>query len=181
MDEVAHHLVPLLNTLGIVQPEQHRMPPYKRSHPMDTPLLPQHTLKVFQEHGAASSHLNWGLHPARTAPDYLYRAPTRPHRFMHLGRFQASRIHQMRSGISYLAAQPNPYEVDQDRTCRLCMEEEETFHHPAITCPKRDRDRKDICPSLSSITPDFQLWKSLEDLKQFGTFIFRSQINFPLT
>src|SRR5205085_8917967 len=40
MDEVAHRLVSLLNTLGIVQPEKHGMPPYKRSYPMDTPLLP---------------------------------------------------------------------------------------------------------------------------------------------
>ena len=181
MDEVAHRLVPLLNTLDIVQPEQHGMPPYKRSYPMDTPLLPHYTLKAFQEHSAASSHLNWGLHLARTAPDYPYPAPTRPHRFMHLGKFQASRIHQMRSGISYLAAQPTPYELDQDRTCRLCLEEEETFHHAAITCSKRERDRKDLCPNLLSVAPDSQLWKSFEDLKQFGTFIFRSQINFPPT
>src|SRR5947209_17654977 len=122
MDEVAHCLVPLLNTLGIVQPEQQGMPPYKRSYPMDIPLLPHHTLKAFQEHGTTSSHLNWGLHLSHTAPDYPYPAPTSPHCFMNLRKFQASRVHQMRSGISYLAAQPNMCELDQDRTCRLCME-----------------------------------------------------------
>ena len=105
---MAYGLVPLLTTLDIVQPEQYEMPPDKRSYPIDIPLLLYHTPKAFQEHDTASSHLNWGPHLARTAPDYLYPAPTRPHRFMHLGKFQASRIHQMRSGISYLAAQPNP-------------------------------------------------------------------------
>src|SRR5205085_2369532 len=85
-----------LPPLDLVEPEQHGMPPYKRSYPTDTPLLSHHTLKALQTHSATSSHLGWGLHLARTAPDYLYLAPTQPRRFMHLEKFKASRIPQMR-------------------------------------------------------------------------------------
>ena len=84
MDEVAHQLVPLLHTLGIVDPDSHALPPYKTSYPPDAPLLPFYSPKAFLLHRDAETHLQWGLRLASLALDYLYPPPTRPHRFMQL-------------------------------------------------------------------------------------------------
>ena len=85
----------------------------------------------------------------------------------------------MRSGRSYLAAQGDFLAQDPNPTCRKCWEGEETFHHAAITCPANARNRIALCPTVDSIAHDSPLWRSLEDLKSFGRFIFVSRINFP--
>ena len=48
---------------------------------------------------------DWSATPA--PPYYAYPPSTRPYPFMGLGKFVAGRIHQMRSGKSYLAAHPS--------------------------------------------------------------------------
>ena len=98
---------------------------------------------------------------------------------MKLGKFQASRIHQMTSGRSYLAAQADPLDQDPDPTCRRCWQGEETFQHATITCPAHERFRSALCPMVESVGPYSPLWRSLEDLRSFGRFIFSSRIDFP--
>ena len=53
-------------------------------------------------------------------PYYAYPPSTRPHPFMGLGKFVAGRIHQMRSGKSYLAAHPSWDNPDTDTSCPFC-------------------------------------------------------------
>jgi len=110
---------------------------------------------------------------------YKYPIPGKPHTFMRLGKFQASRIHQMRAGQSYLAAQPTYRQRDQSTLCPACESEEETFEHAALDCPARDPMRQTHCPGLSSISHNSPLWSSFEDIRQFSRFISHARINFP--
>ena len=179
MDELAHRFLPLITSLSIIEPDRPCLPPYKRHFPPDIDLLPHYSVNSWMTLQEANAHLSWGLTTARDAPSYQYPVPSRPHHFMKLGKFQASRIHQMRSGRSYLAAQADPLDQDPNPTCQRCWEREETFHHGAITCPAHERFRTTLCPTVDSVGPDSPLWRSLEDLKSFGRFIFSSRINFP--
>jgi len=74
-------------------------------------------------------------------PYYPYRPSTRPHPFMGLGKFVAGRIHQMRSGKSYLAAHPSWDSPDADTSCPLCSEAPQTFEHAIRSCPSSARQR----------------------------------------
>ena len=183
MDELAHTAVPLIRTIRCTNPDSPRLPPYKLYIPEGATTLPYTLPHKIHEQRDADLHLRWGLEVARLAPNYPYPVPTRPHRFMHLAKFPASRIHQMRAGPSYLSGQPDFLVFLEQRepnlTCRHCGEGEETFHHAAITCPACARDRLTLCPELSSVAANSNLWKSLEDLRSFARFIVYSRINFP--
>ena len=120
MDELAHWFLPLITSLGIVEPDRPCLPPYKRHYPPETEILPHYSVASWATLLEANTHLSWGLKTARDAPTYIYPVPSRPHYFMKLGKFQASRIHQMRSGRSYLDAHKDPLEQDPDPACRRC-------------------------------------------------------------
>jgi hypothetical protein len=110
---------------------------------------------------------------------YKYPIPGKPHAFMRLGKFQASRIHQMRAGQSYLAAQPTYRQLEQSTLCPACESEEETFEHATLDCPAREPMRQTHCPGLSSVSHNSPLWSSFEDLQKFSRFISHARINFP--
>ena len=179
MDELAHRFLPLITSLGIVESDRPCLPPYKRHYPPETEILLHYSVASWATLLEANVHLSWGLKTAQDAPTYVYPVPSRPHHFMKLGKFQALRIHQMRSGRSYLAAHKDPLGQDPDPACRRCWQGEETFHHTAITCSAHDRFRTALCPTVESVEPDSPLWRSPEDLKSFGRFILSARINFP--
>jgi len=59
----------------------------------------------------------------RAAPDparYPFRPSLKPHPFMGLDKFTAGRLHQMRSGKSYLRAHPS-WDSDAPTTCPSCL------------------------------------------------------------
>ena len=73
-----------------------------------------------------------------SAPDparYPYRPSIKPHPFMGLNKFTAGRLHQMRSGKSYLRAHPS-WSDDAPTTCPSCDEAPETFEHAILRCPR---------------------------------------------
>ena len=179
MDELAHRFLPLIDTLSLVKPDQPCLPPYKRHFPPHGDIRPHYMVVSWSTLQEANTNLSWGLQVAREAPHYHYPVPSCPYRFMQLGKFQASRIHQMWSGRSYLAAQADLLDQEPDRTCRKCRESEETFHHAAIACPVHARNRAALYPMVDSVMYDSPLWRSLGDLKSFGHFVFISPINFP--
>jgi len=82
----------------------------------------------------AKQHLlsDWSSTPA--PPCYPYPPSTRPHPFMGLGKFVAGRIHQMRSGKSYLSAHPSWGNPDAETSCPLCSEALQTFEHAILSC-----------------------------------------------
>ena len=69
---------------------------------------------------------------------YPFEPPLGPHPFMALPKFLAGRIHQMRSGKSYLAAHRPAWSRDPVLpTCPRCSAEDETFTHAVLRCPPR--------------------------------------------
>ena len=95
MDELAHRFLPLINTLSLTEPDRPYLSPYKRHFPPHADILPHYTVASWATLQEANMHLSWGLQVAPDAPHYPYPVPSRPHRFMHLGKFQVLRIHQM--------------------------------------------------------------------------------------
>jgi len=63
---------------------------------------------------------------APVPPRYEYRPSLKPHPFMGLSKFDAGRLHQMRSGKSYLRAHPS-WDDDGPPTCPSCAEAPESF------------------------------------------------------
>ena len=69
-------------------------------------------------------------------PYYPFKPSLVPHPFMGLPKFIAVRIHQMRSGKSYLAAhRPDWCKDPVHPTCPRCSLEDETFTHTLLQCP----------------------------------------------
>ena len=157
MDELAHRFLPLINTLSLVEPDQPCLPPYKRHFPLHADILLHYTVTSWDTLQKANTHLSWGQQVARDAPHYPYPVPSCPHRFMQLGKFQASRIHQMRSGHSYLAAQEDLLDQEPNPICCKCGEGDETFHHAAIACPAHARNRTTLCPTVDLVMYDSPL------------------------
>jgi hypothetical protein len=110
---------------------------------------------------------------------YKYPIPGKPHAFMRLGKFQASRIHQMRVGQSYLTAQPTHRQRDQCTLCPACESKRETFEQAALDCPTREPMRQTHCPGVASVAHNSPLWSSFDDLQQFASYISHARINFP--
>jgi len=74
--------------------------------------------------------------PAR----YPYRPWLKPHPFMGLDKFSAGRLHQMRSGKSYLRNHPS-WDCDVPTTCPRCHSARETFEHAIVHCSAKEPAR----------------------------------------
>jgi len=68
---------------------------------------------------------------------YPYDACLTPHAFTGLPQFICGRIHQRRSGASYLAAHISWRNRDTHTLCPFCEEDDESFHHPILHCPAK--------------------------------------------
>jgi len=84
-------------------------------------------------------------------PYYPFPPSTRPHPFMGLGKFVAGRIHQMRSGKSYLAAHPSWSDPDADTSCPLCSKAPQTFEHAILSCPSSACQRSRLLRGVSDL------------------------------
>ena len=91
--------------------------------------------------------------PAR----YLYRLSVKPHAFMGLSKFDAGRIHQMRSGKRYLSAHPS-WDDAVPTTCPSCKEAPETCEHAILHCSAPRPARTRHLQGVSDIGPDVRIW-----------------------
>ena len=113
--------------------------------------------------------------PAR----YPYRPSLKPHPFMGLNKFAAGRLHQMRSGKSYLRAHPSWNDEDIPTTCPRCDEAPETFEHAILRCPAREPARTRHLQGVSDIGPDAPVWSSASLLGALARFISSTATGFP--
>ena len=103
-------------------------------------------------------HKKWQDEPY--PPYYEYRPPYRDcWNFMTLPKFAAGRIYQMRANKSYLKAQTDWSNQDQDPKCQRCKEESETMPH-IVKCPTFEGARANMNPKALDINPESPLWKS---------------------
>jgi len=120
---------------------------------------------------------DWSSTPA--PPYYPYLPSTRPHPFMGLGEFVAGRIHQMRSGKSYLAAHPSWDNPNADTSCPLCSEAPQTFEHAILSCPSSTRQRSRLLQGVSDLAPEAPIWSDQQLLIALAEFIRTTATGFP--
>jgi len=108
-----------------------------------------------------------------------YPPSTRPHLFMGLGKFVAGRIHQMRSGKSYLAAHPSWDNPDADTSCPLCCEAPQTFEHAILSCNSSSRQSSCLLQEVSDFAPEAPIWSDQQLLIALAEFIRTTTSGFP--
>ena len=117
---------------------------------------------------------------ATSAPLYYpYLPSTRPHPFMGLGKFVAGRIHQMRSGKSYLAARPSWSNPDADTSCPSCLGAPQTFEHAILSYPSFARQRSRLLQGVSDLAPEAPVWSDQQLLIALAEFISTTATGFP--
>jgi len=118
---------------------------------------------------------------AKAAPDpvrYPFRLSLKPHPFMGLDKFSAGRLHQMRSGKSYLRAHPS-WDSDVPATCPRCQSAPETFEHAILHCSAREPSRTRHLQGVRDIGPDAPVWSSAALLGALTRFIKSTATAFP--
>ena len=173
IDALAHLLTPLvLKTTFFPLVNTHLMP--ELPPPSGDGVRSYHALK-----GDSRDILlaHWSLQ-APPPLSYPYKPSFKPHAFMGLNRFIAGRIHQMRSGKSYLAAQPS-WSDDRPPLCPYCELEEETFEHAILTCPPKTNARQLHLSGVDSIGPGAPLWKSKDLIAGLASYIYATSTNYP--
>ena len=120
---------------------------------------------------------DWSATPA--PPYYPYLPLTRPYPFMGLGKFVAGRIHQMRSGKSYLAADPSWGNPDADTSCPLCFEAPQTFEHAILSCPSSASQRSRLLQGVSDLALEAPVWSNQQLLIALAEFIRTTATGFP--
>jgi len=98
---------------------------------------------------------------------------------MGLGKFVYGRIHQMRSGKSYLAAHPSWGDPDADTSCPLCSEAPQTFKHAILSCSSSARQRSHLLQGVSDLAPEAPIWSDQQLLIALTEFIRTTATGFP--
>jgi len=112
-------------------------------------------------------------------PSYPYSACLAPHAFTGLPRFICGRIHQMRTGASYLAAHTSWRNRDSSTLCPFCEEGDESFQHPILLCPTKAHPRLTHLSGVDDIGPDGPLWLSVPLLRGFAEYLYATGTGFP--
>jgi len=111
--------------------------------------------------------------------NYPYGACLTPHAFTGLPRYMCGRIHQMRSGASYLAAHISWRNRDSSTLCPLCEEEDESFQHAILHCPAKAHPRLTHLSGVDDIRPDGPLWLLVPLLRGLAEYLYATRTGFP--
>ena len=99
---------------------------------------------------------------------------------MRLGKFVAGRIHQIRSGKSYLADHPSWDNTGANTSCPLCSEALQTFEHAILSCPSSAHQRSRLLQGVSDLAPEAPIWSDQQLLIALAEFIRTTATGFPL-
>jgi len=83
---------------------------------------------------------------------YSYKPSLKPHPLKGLNKFDARRLHQARSGKSYLRAHL-AWDHDLPLTCPRCHEAPETLHHAVLSYPAKEPARTCHLQGVSDLGP----------------------------
>ena len=175
IDDLAHTTLPLLPSVGhlparLTQLLQDDTPPAARglvSWPMIKTKLKTALLADWRE--------------TRLPPGYYpYPLSLTPHGFMDLPKFLAGRIHQMRSGKSYLATHRTCLsDGPVDSTCPHCFSEEEDLSHAVLSCLPRAWAKTHFLPGVASLEQESPIWSSPALTVALAKFIKATATGFP--
>jgi len=116
-----------------------------------------------------------------TSPDPArcpYKSLLKPHPFMGLNKFDTGRLHQARSGKSYLCAHP-AWGDDRPTTCPRCNEAPETLEYAVLTCPAREPTTARHLQGVPDLGPDAPVWSSASLLAALARFMRSTLTAFP--
>ena len=120
------------------------------------------------------------------APDparYPYRPSLKAHLFMGLDKFSAGRLHQMRSGKSYLRAHPSR-DSDAPTTCPRCQNAPETFEYAILDCSTKEPHSTRHLVGVLDIGPDAPVWPPAtlpRFIKSTATAFPRAMFSHPMS
>ena len=176
VDALAHLTLPIQDGLTRLPLGLHAPPPPGANIP--PPDFMRKTYQALRTRIRNMLLQDW-VTDAPTPAYYVFPPSLSPHPFMGLGKFVARRIHQMRAAKSYLAAYTLLFDEDSDPTCPPCGTEPETFTHPILTCPARNREPDLLRKGVSSLGPDTDLWTEPLLIRAWGEYITATKTGFP--
>jgi len=109
---------------------------------------------------------------------YPYYPLLRPHPFKGLNKFDAGRLHQTRSGKSYLRAH-RAWDDDRPTTCPRGNEAPQTRELALLSCPASEPTRTRHFQGVSDLGPDAPVWFSASLLAALARFMRSTQTTFP--
>lgn len=109
----------------------------------------------------------------------LFDPALSPHVFTGLPRFIGGRIHQMRSGASYLAAHSSWWNRTDSTLCPFCEEDEEPFPHAVLHCPAKCLPSLPNLSGVDDLGPDAPLWSSVPLLRGLAEYLYATCTGFP--
>jgi len=112
--------------------------------------------------------------PAR----YEYRPSLKPHPFMGLSKFDAGRLHQMRSGKSYIRAHPS-WDDSAPTTCPSCEEAQDIFEYAILHCSAKGPARIRHLQGISDIGTEALGWALAAPLCALTRLIRSTATAFP--
>ena len=116
---------------------------------------------------------------AAPPPGYHFAPSLTPQPFMGLSKFITGRIHQMRSGKSYLAVHLSLFNRDLPSTCPRCWAAPEIFEHAILHCRSRSRLKELYLPWLNSLDTASPIWSSYQYIAFLAKFIITTTIRYP--
>jgi len=112
---------------------------------------------------------------------YPYSDCLTPHAFTGLPRFICGRMHQMRTGSSYLAAHVSWWSRDSSTIDPFCEEDDESFQHAILLCPAKAQPRLTHLAGVDDIGPDGPLWLLVPLLRVLAEYLYATRTGFPPT
>ena len=97
---------------------------------------------------------------------------------MGLSKFDAGRLHRMRSGKSYLCAHPS-WDEAAPTPCSSCNKAPETFEHAILHCPAMRPARTQHLQGVTDIGPDAPVWSSATHMGALTRFVRSTATAFP--
>ena len=175
LDSLCHEVSDLVEEISIL--------PLASTDLVALPLLriPSFTYQAFRAPLLQSLLADWlDLSPPVPLSN-AYSPSLTPHAFTGLPRFICGRIHQMRTGASYLAAHVSWRRRDSSTLCPFCEEDDESFQHAIRLCPAKAEPRLTHLSGVDDIGPDGPLWFSVPLLRGLAEDLYATHTGFTPT
>ena len=175
IDEITHRVLPLLegrSSLPLLNP--HLVPTLA----IPPPDPPRDSYTALKKESRSILLRQWST-LAPPPPGYPYSPSLTPHPFMGLSKFLAGRVHQMRSGKSYLATHPSWFNRELPSLWPRCHASPEIFEHAVLFCKSRSRQKELHLPGLVSLDADSPIWSSDHLVADLANFILATATGFP--
>ena len=175
IDKITHRVLPLLEGCSSLPLLNSHLVPTLTLPPPDPPRDCYTTMKK----ESRSILLRQWTSLAPPPPGYSFSPSLTPHPFMALSKFLAGRVQQMRSGKSYLAANPSWFNRELPSLCPRCRASPEIFEHAIFHCKSRSRQNELYIPRLDSLSADSPIWISDHLVADLARFILTTSTGFP--